>query len=33
VLITSPWRLVDYWRWTKIPNPDDFTLRRDSAVG
>ena len=27
VLITSPWRLVDYWGWTKVPNADDFALR------
>ena len=20
----SPWRLVDYWRWTKDVNPSDF---------
>ncbi len=24
VTILSPWRLVDYWRWTKEPNLDDF---------
>lgn len=24
VLTTSPWRLVDYWSWTKTPNPDDY---------
>ncbi len=22
--ILSPWRLVDYWRWTREPNLDDF---------
>jgi 4-hydroxyacetophenone monooxygenase len=22
--VLSPWRLVDYWSWTKRPNPDDF---------
>jgi 4-hydroxyacetophenone monooxygenase len=27
VLTTSPWRLVDYWGWTKAPDLDDFTLR------
>lgn len=27
VTTTSPWRLVDYWRWTKAPNFDDFVLR------
>ncbi len=27
VLITSPWRLVDYWGWTKTPALDDFELR------
>ncbi|WP_101946848.1 NAD(P)/FAD-dependent oxidoreductase [Mycobacterium sp. 3519A] len=23
----SPWRLVDYWTWTRVPNPDDFVFR------
>jgi 4-hydroxyacetophenone monooxygenase len=23
----SPWRLVDYWTWTRTPDPDDFVLR------
>jgi 4-hydroxyacetophenone monooxygenase len=23
----SPWRLVDYWSWTREPNPDDFVIR------
>jgi 4-hydroxyacetophenone monooxygenase len=23
----SPWRLVDYWTWTREPDPDDFVLR------
>ena len=27
VTTTSPWRLVDYWGWTKEPNLDDFELR------
>jgi 4-hydroxyacetophenone monooxygenase len=27
VLTTSPWRLVDYWTWTREPNLDDFVLR------
>lgn len=22
----SPWRLVDYWAWTRSPDPDDFVL-------
>lgn len=22
----SPWRLVDYWAWTKEPDPDDFVF-------
>jgi 4-hydroxyacetophenone monooxygenase len=26
VTITSPWRLVDYWRWTKAPTLEDFEL-------
>jgi 4-hydroxyacetophenone monooxygenase len=24
--ILSPWRLVDYWRWTRAPNLDDFVV-------
>jgi len=27
VLTTSPWRLVDYWTWTRTPELGDFTLR------
>jgi 4-hydroxyacetophenone monooxygenase len=27
ILTTSPWRLVDYWTWTREPNLDDFELR------
>jgi 4-hydroxyacetophenone monooxygenase len=23
----SPWRLVDYWTWTREPDPDDFLIR------
>ena len=26
IRILSPWRLVDYWTWTREPNPDDFIL-------
>jgi 4-hydroxyacetophenone monooxygenase len=22
----SPWRLVDFWTWTRRPNPDDFVM-------
>jgi 4-hydroxyacetophenone monooxygenase len=22
----SPWRLVDYWAWTRTPDPDDFVF-------
>ena len=25
--VLSPWRLVDYWNWTKAPDPGDFLLR------
>jgi 4-hydroxyacetophenone monooxygenase len=25
--VLSPWRLVDYWNWTKEPDFDDFVLR------
>ena len=24
--ILSPWRLVDYWSWTRTPNPEDFVI-------
>ena len=27
VLTTSPWRLVDYWTWTRTPDLEDFELR------
>ncbi|MDT5263860.1 MAG: 4-hydroxyacetophenone monooxygenase [Mycobacterium sp.] len=27
VYTLSPWRLVDYWAWTRKPNPDDFVFR------
>ena len=27
VTTTSPWRLVDYWAWTRAPELDDFELR------
>ena len=27
VHILSPWRLVDYWAWTREPNRDDFVVR------
>jgi 4-hydroxyacetophenone monooxygenase len=26
IYILSPWRLVDYWAWTKAPDLDDFVL-------
>jgi 4-hydroxyacetophenone monooxygenase len=26
VTTTSPWRLLDYWRWTRAPDLGDFTL-------
>lgn len=26
VRILSPWRLVDYWAWTKAPDPNDFVV-------
>jgi 4-hydroxyacetophenone monooxygenase len=25
--VLSPWRLVDYWNWTREPNLDDFVIR------
>jgi 4-hydroxyacetophenone monooxygenase len=28
VTTTSPWRLLDYWRWTQQPDLADFELRR-----
>lgn len=27
VVTTSPWRLVDYWGWTRRPDPADFSWR------
>jgi len=27
ILTTSPWRLVDYWTWTRTPELSDFELR------
>lgn len=27
IFILSPWRMVDYWAWTRTPDPADFTLR------
>lgn len=27
VTTTSPWRLVEYWDWTRTPDPADFVLR------
>jgi 4-hydroxyacetophenone monooxygenase len=27
VYVLSPWRLVDYWAWTREPEPDDFIFR------
>jgi 4-hydroxyacetophenone monooxygenase len=26
IYVLSPWRLVDYWSWTREPDPADFTL-------
>jgi 4-hydroxyacetophenone monooxygenase len=26
VTVLSPWRLLDYWRWTQRPEPSDFTI-------
>ena len=26
VVTTSPWRLVDYWKWTREPNLADYRL-------
>ncbi|HEY1492222.1 MAG TPA: NAD(P)/FAD-dependent oxidoreductase [Steroidobacteraceae bacterium] len=26
VVTTSPWRLADYWKWTRAPNLTDYTL-------
>ena len=26
IYILSPWRLVDYWAWTRQPDLDDFDL-------
>ena len=27
IFILSPWRLVDFWSWTRAPDADAFTLR------
>jgi 4-hydroxyacetophenone monooxygenase len=27
IYILSPWRLVDYWRWTRSPDLEDFVVR------
>ena len=27
VVTTSPWRLIDFWRWTRAPKLSDFELR------
>jgi 4-hydroxyacetophenone monooxygenase len=27
IVTTSPWRLVDYWGWTKAPDLADYELR------
>ena len=27
VYVLSPWRLVDYWTWTREPDPEDFVIR------
>ena len=27
IFILSPWRLVDFWSWTRVPDADAFTLR------
>lgn len=24
--VLSPWRLVDYWEWTRAPSPEDFVV-------
>ena len=26
IYILSPWRLVDYWSWTRRPDPDEFVI-------
>jgi 4-hydroxyacetophenone monooxygenase len=31
--ILSPWRLVDYWRWTRAPDLTDFELTPAGAAG
>jgi 4-hydroxyacetophenone monooxygenase len=28
VVTTSPWRLADYWKWTRAPNLADYTLTK-----
>jgi len=28
IFILSPWRMVDYWTWTRQPDPDDYAFTR-----
>jgi len=32
IYILSPWRLVDYWEWTKVPALEEFTLTPGRVV-
>jgi 4-hydroxyacetophenone monooxygenase len=33
VVNTSPWRLIDYWNWTKSMSPNDYELELPATVG
>ena len=32
VIANSPWPLVDYWEWTREPDPSDYAVRRVSQT-
>jgi 4-hydroxyacetophenone monooxygenase len=27
VTVLSPWKLLDYWNWTRAPDPDDYLVK------
>ncbi len=31
IRVLSPWRMVDYWRWTQAPDPADFVITRSGS--
>jgi 4-hydroxyacetophenone monooxygenase len=28
IFVLTPWRMVDYWSWTREPDPAHYTLTR-----